>query len=55
MPPAYVSVVTIGVRDLRRMRAFYAALGWAIAVDMDDWVPSDSVVGGLVRRARGDG
>jgi len=38
MPPAYVSVVTIGVRDLPRMRAFYAALGWEIAVDMDDFV-----------------
>lgn len=38
MPPAYVSVVTIGVRDLQRMRAFYAALGWEIAVDMEEFV-----------------
>lgn len=29
MIPARLSVVTLGVRDFSRMRAFYRALGWA--------------------------
>ncbi len=42
-----VSLVTLGVRDLRRARAFYAALGWTTRA-----APEDDVVffqaGGMV-------
>ena len=42
-----VSVITLGVRDLARARAFYEALGWVTRAD-----PRDDVVffqaGGLV-------
>jgi catechol 2,3-dioxygenase-like lactoylglutathione lyase family enzyme len=31
-----VSVVTLGVRDLRRARAFYEALGWKTSAAPDD-------------------
>jgi predicted enzyme related to lactoylglutathione lyase len=35
----HVSVITLGVRDLRRARAFYAeALGWPIQQEDDNWV-----------------
>jgi uncharacterized protein len=37
MPPARLTVVTIGARDLTRLREFYAALGWELAVDMEDF------------------
>jgi predicted lactoylglutathione lyase len=33
-----ISVITLGVRDLRRARAFYEALGWAEALQPDDEV-----------------
>jgi catechol 2,3-dioxygenase-like lactoylglutathione lyase family enzyme len=35
--PARLSVVTLGVRDLPRLRDFYVALGWALAVDTDEF------------------
>jgi uncharacterized protein len=31
-----VSLVTLGVRDLRRARAFYEALGWTTRAEPDD-------------------
>jgi uncharacterized protein len=31
-----VSVITLGVRDLKRSRAFYEALGWRTRADPDD-------------------
>jgi catechol 2,3-dioxygenase-like lactoylglutathione lyase family enzyme len=31
-----VSLVTLGVRDLARSRAFYEALGWSTTADPDD-------------------
>jgi uncharacterized protein len=35
----YVSVITLGVRDLGRARQFYAEqLGWPIQQEDDDWV-----------------
>lgn len=38
MIPARLSVVTLGVRDFPRMRAFYRALGWHESVHAtDDW------------------
>jgi uncharacterized protein len=36
---AYVSVITLGVRDLPRSRRFYAEqLGWAVQQEDDNWV-----------------
>jgi len=38
MIPARLSVVTLGVRDFARMRAFYRALGWAESENAsDEW------------------
>lgn len=34
MIPARASVVTLGARDLDRLRDFYRGLGWALAVDL---------------------
>jgi catechol 2,3-dioxygenase-like lactoylglutathione lyase family enzyme len=36
MAPARVTVLTIGVRDLARMRKFYADLGWPLAIELED-------------------
>ena len=33
--PARISVVTLGARDLDRLRSFYRGLGWALAVDIE--------------------
>jgi catechol 2,3-dioxygenase-like lactoylglutathione lyase family enzyme len=33
--PSRVTVVTLGARDLDRLRAFYRGLGWALAVDLE--------------------
>ena len=35
--PARISLVTLGVRDVARSKAFYSALGWEKAIDMDDF------------------
>jgi uncharacterized protein len=35
--PAQLNIVTLGVRDLRRMRDFYAALGWPLAFGAEDF------------------
>jgi catechol 2,3-dioxygenase-like lactoylglutathione lyase family enzyme len=35
--PARISAVTIGARELGRLRGFYLALGWSLAVDMEDF------------------
>jgi len=35
--PARITVVTLGARDLKRLREFYVALGWQLAIDMDDF------------------
>jgi len=37
MIPARLNVVTLGVRDLPRVRDFYAALGWEVAIEADDF------------------
>jgi uncharacterized protein len=37
MVPARVSLVTLGVRGVARSKAFYKALGWEAAIDMDDF------------------
>ena len=37
MIPARISLVTLGVRDVARSKAFYKALGWEAAIDMDDF------------------
>jgi uncharacterized protein len=33
--PARASVITLGTRDLSRLRDFYTGLGWPVAVDTD--------------------
>ena len=43
--PAAVSFVTIGVRDVARMRAFYEGLGWTPTIAVDNFVAFD--LGGL--------
>jgi uncharacterized protein len=35
MFPKSISLITLGVRDLARSRAFYAALGWEAALALD--------------------
>jgi len=35
MVPARISLVTLGVSDVARSRAFYRSLGWETGVDMD--------------------
>lgn len=35
MVPARISLVTLGVSDIARSRAFYRALGWETGVDME--------------------
>ena len=40
-----VSVVTLGVRDLGRARAFYEALGWKTGAEPDDDSCSSSRAG----------
>jgi predicted lactoylglutathione lyase len=37
MIPARISLVTLGVRDVARSKAFYTALGWEAAIDMEDF------------------
>lgn len=37
MVPAQLNVVTLGVRDLPRLRDFYTALGWEVAIEADDF------------------
>jgi predicted lactoylglutathione lyase len=37
-PLPLANTITLGVRDLARERAFYAALGWPIVFDDDDFV-----------------
>lgn len=37
MVPARISLMTLGVSDIDRSRAFYRALGWETRVDMDDF------------------
>jgi uncharacterized protein len=37
MVPARLTVVTLGARDLDRLREFYRALGWSPALELDDF------------------
>ena len=37
MVPARCSLVTLGVDNVARSKAFYRSLGWEIGVDMDDF------------------
>jgi hypothetical protein len=37
MVPARLNVVTLGVRDLPRLRDFYASLGWEVAIEAEDF------------------
>lgn len=37
MVPARLNVVTLGARDLGRLRDFYAKLGWEVAIEAEDF------------------
>ncbi len=37
MMPARLTVVTLGARDLARLRSFYSALGWEVAIEAEDF------------------
>jgi catechol 2,3-dioxygenase-like lactoylglutathione lyase family enzyme len=37
MVPARLNVITLGARDLPRLRSFYAALGWELAIEAEDF------------------
>jgi catechol 2,3-dioxygenase-like lactoylglutathione lyase family enzyme len=37
MVPARLTVVTLGARDLARLRSFYSALGWEVAIEAEDF------------------
>jgi uncharacterized protein len=47
--PARLSIVTLGVADLARARAFYAALGWRVTPASNDeivwFATADSMIG----------
>ena len=53
--PARISIVTLGVDDLARSKAFYEALGWEVAGSSDDEIcwfeTSDSYLGLFGREA----
>jgi catechol 2,3-dioxygenase-like lactoylglutathione lyase family enzyme len=53
--PARINIVTLGVDDLARSRAFYEALGWEVAGSADDEIcwfkTSDSYLGLFGREA----
>jgi uncharacterized protein len=51
MVPARMSVVTLGVRDLPRMRAFYEGLGWTVQQYDDDFARCE-VGGGVLTMYR---
>lgn len=36
--PARMTVATLGARDVKRLRDFYARLGWPVAVDSEEFV-----------------
>ena len=36
--PARLTVATLGARDVKKLRDFYAGLGWQLLVDSDDFV-----------------
>lgn len=37
MIPARITVITLGARDLDKLREFYKGLGWNAAVELDDF------------------
>ncbi len=37
MVPARLTVVTLGARDPARLRSFYSALGWEVAIEAEDF------------------
>lgn len=37
MVPARLNVVTLGARDFPRLRSFYGALGWKVAIEAEDF------------------
>ena len=37
MVPARLTVVTLGAFDLARLRSFYSALGWEVAIEAEDF------------------
>jgi catechol 2,3-dioxygenase-like lactoylglutathione lyase family enzyme len=47
LPPARLSLVTIGTRDHARMRDFYIALGWPVGVDIEGDITT-FLLGGVV-------
>jgi catechol 2,3-dioxygenase-like lactoylglutathione lyase family enzyme len=46
--PARLTVVTLGVRDLARMRDFYKGLGWKVAFEVDDDVTAFELLGAVL-------
>jgi catechol 2,3-dioxygenase-like lactoylglutathione lyase family enzyme len=40
--PARISIVTLGVRDLERMRAFYSGLGWRQTAHFEEFSAFDT-------------
>jgi predicted lactoylglutathione lyase len=48
MIPARVSVITLGVRDLERLRNFYKSLGWPIALEVEDDVTAFETNGAVL-------
>jgi predicted lactoylglutathione lyase len=36
--PARITAITLGARDLKRLRDFYAGFGWSLVIDSDDFV-----------------
>ena len=50
--PARISIVTLGVDDVARSKAFYEALGWEVAGSVGDeicWFRTSGLVSGPVR------
>jgi hypothetical protein len=42
---AKLNVVTLGFSDLPRLRDFYIALGWEVAIEADDFCASNPAGG----------
>jgi catechol 2,3-dioxygenase-like lactoylglutathione lyase family enzyme len=48
MVPARLTVVTLGVHDLARMREFYKGLGWKVAFEVEDDVTAFELRGAVL-------
>lgn len=46
--PARLTLVTLGARDLGRLREFYAGLGWEVAIELPDFAALQMSTGAVL-------